>query len=635
MPLRRNARPPISWSSDKTIHSEDFLRPKREKKRNEEISDENGTHMPSEIGMKSVSGSRGSRDGKISHGARTHGLCRTRLTKDENARVSSNLESAENKGTYQEISKIDESYEDGKFQLVRVCDVASGPTRGTRADKHKKTLDCRAMDQVDDNEVRDEDHHKEHDVYHDARGHENHHAKCEAGGVKDRVSSEINMSTDNQETSEWQFQCGLCNEKVQRGCIALGMHYKPRQPRVTSDNGTDELKGNLMSGPTIVRNNHDGTTRVVNDHDGTTHVDCETNTKETTGLLMSAEGTGEDYPWFSKQNIKKWIEIELEKPRRSWSIDNYDGAESFREMKKEPTPRDQAGEDMSPEKFKALRGQLLGVERELDELTSREDLTEESRERQWKHWKTVAMELCDEFSEDEDDETRDEEAESHRCGQTTWRHRDQPYYVAQWSTTEATREAKSRPQGKHDSTNGMLNCFLRGTKPEANKRKLAILEDEESDEEEEQLVCSMTGQTWESLPFPIIIDSGACASVMPSGWCRHVPTQKTKQSEDGEYFRAANGSKIYNKGQKSVSMMTREGIWRCMRFTVCDVSKALGSVSQMCRAGHIVVFNPPWHEDGSYVQHLDTGENMWLEETNGLYVLNAKVAPKEWQTTLN
>ena len=148
-------------------------------------------------------------------------------------------------------------------------------------------------------------------------------------------------------------------------------------------------------------------------------------------------------------------------------------------------------------------------------------------------------------------------------------------------------------------------------------------------------MCTMTGQRWESIPFPIIIDSGACASVMPSGWCRHVPIQKTKQSEAHEYFRAANGSKIYNEGQKSVSMMTREGTWRDMRFTVCDVSKALGSVSQMCRAGHTVVFNPPWHEEGSYIEYLDTGERMWLEETNGLYVLNTKIAPKEWQTTLS
>ena len=160
------------------------------------------------------------------------------------------------------------------------------------------------------------------------------------------------------------------------------------------------------------------------------------------------------------------------------------------------------------------------------------------------------------------------------------------------------------------------------------------IEDEDSDDEEDQMVCSMTGQSWESLPFAVVIDSGACASVMPSGWCKHVPLQKTSQSESGEYFRAANGTKIFNEGQKCVSMMTREGAWRDMNFTACDVAKALGSVSQMCRAGHTVVFNPPWHEDGSYIEYLDTGERMWMEEANGFYVLNTKVAPKQWQTTL-
>ena len=80
-------------------------------------------------------------------------------------------------------------------------------------------------------------------------------------------------------------------------------------------------------------------------------------------------------------------------------------------------------------------------------------------------------------------------------------------------------------------------------------------------------------------------------------------------------------------------MMTKEGTMRDMRFTVCDVSKALGSVSQMCRTGHRVVFNPPWCQEGSYIEHLDTGETMWLEETNGLYVLNTKVAPTQRQST--
>ena len=70
---------------------------------------------------------------------------------------------------------------------------------------------------------------------------------------------------------------------------------------------------------------------------------------------------------------------------------------------------------------------------------------------------------------------------------------------------------------------------------------------------------------------------------------------------------------------------------RDMRFIVCDVSKALGSVSQMCKAGHKVVFNPPWDPEGSYIQHVDIGECMWLEEHIGFYMINTKVAPASRQ----
>ena len=154
-----------------------------------------------------------------------------------------------------------------------------------------------------------------------------------------------------------------------------------------------------------------------------------------------------------------------------------------------------------------------------------------------------------------------------------------------------------------------------------------------TDDENEQLVCSMSGQTWESLPFPIIIDSGACASVMPNDWCSHVNLLRTPQAEASEYFRAANGKNIFNEGKQFVSMMTKEGAMRDMSFTVCAVTKALGSVSQMCKAGNKVVFNPPWHPDGSYIEHEETGERLWLEEQGGLYVLHAKVAPQHRQTS--
>ena len=52
---------------------------------------------------------------------------------------------------------------------------------------------------------------------------------------------------------------------------------------------------------------------------------------------------------------------------------------------------------------------------------------------------------------------------------------------------------------------------------------------EESDEESAQSVCSMIGRQWEPLPFPIVIDSGACASVLPTDWCQHIDLIKTPQ----------------------------------------------------------------------------------------------------------
>ena len=144
----------------------------------------------------------------------------------------------------------------------------------------------------------------------------------------------------------------------------------------------------------------------------------------------------------------------------------------------------------------------------------------------------------------------------------------------------------------------------------------------------------MSGRQWESLLCPIVIDSGACASVLPIDWCSHVNLLKTPQSEAQEFFRAANGKKIYNEGQKLVSMMTREGAMRDMSFTVCSVTKVLGSVSQMCPAGNKAVSNPPWSPEGSYIEPERIGKRLWLEEQGGLYVLQVKVAPQERQTSI-
>ena len=78
-------------------------------------------------------------------------------------------------------------------------------------------------------------------------------------------------------------------------------------------------------------------------------------------------------------------------------------------------------------------------------------------------------------------------------------------------------------------------------------------------------------------------------------------------------------------------MMRREGHVRNMKFTSCDVERALGSVSSICQQGHTVVFNAPDHPDGSYIYNLHSGERMELQHKDGVFVLDTRVAPNNRQ----
>ena len=121
------------------------------------------------------------------------------------------------------------------------------------------------------------------------------------------------------------------------------------------------------------------------------------------------------------------------------------------------------------------------------------------------------------------------------------------------------------------------------------------------------LVCTMSGQSWEPLLFPVIIDSGLSSSTLPRDWCKHVKMWQTNESRGGQTFTAANGDEIPNLGRKAVTLMTKEGSVRDMKFEVCNVTRALGSLSQICKAGHEIVFNPPGDPQGNFIQHLETG----------------------------
>ena len=86
-----------------------------------------------------------------------------------------------------------------------------------------------------------------------------------------------------------------------------------------------------------------------------------------------------------------------------------------------------------------------------------------------------------------------------------------------------------------------------------------VCNDDDSEVEDEQLVCNTTGERWDDLQCPVIIDSGACAPVMPTEWRPHVEVTRTPRSIARGFFRASHGHSIYNEGQKLVTMTIREG----------------------------------------------------------------------------
>ena len=96
--------------------------------------------------------------------------------------------------------------------------------------------------------------------------------------------------------------------------------------------------------------------------------------------------------------------------------------------------------------------------------------------------------------------------------------------------------------------------MLQGPKRQPRRQEVNDSDDEDG---METIVCNMTGDNWERLLFPTIIDSGACVSVMPTAWCGHVPLRETPQSKAAEFYRVANGHTIYNEGDRLISMMTR------------------------------------------------------------------------------
>ena len=60
-----------------------------------------------------------------------------------------------------------------------------------------------------------------------------------------------------------------------------------------------------------------------------------------------------------------------------------------------------------------------------------------------------------------------------------------------------------------------------------------------------------------------------------------------------------------------------------MTAQLTEVDQALMSVRKMVQTGNKVVFA----DEGSYIEDVRTGNNVWMKENNGMYMLSLRVNP--------
>merc|ERR1711873_117261 len=88
----------------------------------------------------------------------------------------------------------------------------------------------------------------------------------------------------------------------------------------------------------------------------------------------------------------------------------------------------------------------------------------------------------------------------------------------------------------------------------------------------------------------VTADSGAVDHVAPKSTGKKFKTRDTEASKRGMHYIAANGTKIMNQGEKTISGVTEEDVPLNMTWQVAEVKKPLASIGRICDAGNVAMF---------------------------------------------
>ena len=277
--------------------------------------------------------------------------------------------------------------------------------------------------------------------------------------------------------------------KAEREVFGEGLSQERRE----KTNGKLQHSGSSSDGEPTCEGSHAMQDHVAEDHAIEHHEIHPYHRGETDRATIEEVCTTsqrETFPWLAPRVMQQYLEQRTNTAEpTTWSIDDYDGEVSWEEIKQQPSIDYRHDSEVSRNQYHKLMHALYQFEGETDELIKRQETRGcvEGDKRKWQKVRDNIKEECMSMYREIEGKCEDEDL-------------------------EVEKERKQK-EFKQANPKDALMMFEKG---DGKKKKRRVVEEDSSDDEDDcQLVCNMTGMKWESFPFLIIVDSGACASVMP------------------------------------------------------------------------------------------------------------------------
>ena len=121
--------------------------------------------------------------------------------------------------------------------------------------------------------------------------------------------------------------------------------------------------------------------------------------KDQKGDVQGDQWTQNGEVYWSTYAIKEWLKRWFEQhPREAWTIDNYDGEDSYKELDLKLNRRHMKEPPLAPRVFHQMRAKMKVIEVEMDEIVDPDNkMPVEKRKTEWNKLREVALSICDDY----------------------------------------------------------------------------------------------------------------------------------------------------------------------------------------------------------------------------------------------